>query len=230
MANSLIEGITEIVNRYGRVIVVEDDLILSPYFLQFMNEALEKYKNDDRVASISAFLNPIDCKAPETFFLRYFACWGWATWKRGWDLFNPDTKELLKQMRWRKNHFNIGGSGAFYEMLYCQKIGLVDSWAVRFYASQFLAGKLQLFSGCSMAIQTGLDGSGTHSGDELSPYHNMKLASSPIHFGDIPIEENRKMYKAYAQFYKKVRKISSWKLYYGNFKSFIRRLLGFDYR
>ena len=230
LANSLIAGITEIVNRYGRVIVVEDDLILSPYFLQYMNEALEKYKDDDRVTSISAFLNPIDCEAPETFFLRYFACWGWATWKRGWDLLINDDKELLRRLRWRKHDFDIDGTGPFYGILYCDKIGLNSSWAVRFYASQFLAGKLQLFPGRSMAIQTGLDGSGTHSGGGLSPYHAMKIASSPIQLGDIPIEENRKMYKAYAQFYKKIRKISSWKLYYENFKSFIRRLLGLDYR
>lgn len=230
LANSLIAGITDVVNQYGRVIVVEDDLILSPYFLQFMNEALEKYKDDGRVASISAFLNPIDCEAPETFFLRYFACWGWATWERGWKLLNLDTRDLLRQMRWKKNDFNIGGTGAFYEMLYCQKVGLVDSWAVRFYASQFLAGKLQLFPGHSLAIQSGMDGSGTHSGDGASPFHNMQLASSPIYLGDIPVEESREMYEAYARFYKGNRNFCSLRRYYNRCKSFIRRLLGIDYK
>lgn len=230
LANSLIAGITEIVNKYGRVIVVEDDLILSPYFLQFMNEALEKYKNDDRVASISAFLNPIDCEAPNTFFLRYFACWGWATWKRGWDILINDDRVLLKRLRWKKNDFNIGGTGPFYGILYCDKIGLNDSWAVRFYASQFLAGKLQLFPGKTMAIQTGTDGSGTHGITIQHTFDSMRLCMEPIHLEDIAIEENKEMYDAFARFYAKGNTENRLKRIYGKMKSFFRSLLGLDYK
>ena len=229
LANSLIAGITEIVNKYGRVIVVEDDLILSPYFLQFMNEALEKYKDEDKVASISAFLNPIDCNAPETFFLRYFACWGWATWKRGWDILINDDRVLLKRLRWKKNDFNIGGTGPFYGILYCDKVGLNDSWAVRFYASQFLAGKLQLFPGKTMAIQTGMDGTGTHSEDGEKTYCNMCVCDSPITLNDIPVEESREMYEAFSRFYGKGQRRTV-RTEYERLKSFIRRLLGIDYR
>lgn len=228
LANSLIAGITEIVNKYGRVIVVEDDLILSPYFLQFMNEALEKYKDEDKVASISAFLNPIDCKAPETFFLRYFACWGWATWKRGWDILNKDANALLKQLRWKKSDFNIKDSHNFYGMLYCQKVGLIDSWAVRFYASQFIAGKLQLFPGKSMATQTGTDGSGTHGTVADHKYDKMQLSMEPIQVGDIVIEESKEMYDAFARFYSKGQKRTI-KTEWERCKSFIRRLIGIDY-
>ena len=230
LANSLIAGITEIVNKYGRVIVVEDDLILSPYFLQFMNEALEKYKDEDKVASISAFLNPIDCKAPETFFLRYFACWGWATWKRGWDILINDDRVLLKRLRWKKNDFNIGGTGPFYGILYCDKVGLNDSWAVRFYASQFLAGKLQLFPGKSMAIQTGTDGSGTHGVKVQHTFDSMQLCMEPIRLGDIAIEENKEMYDAFARFYAKGNTESGLMRICGTIKSFIRSLLGLDYK
>ena len=230
LANSLIAGITEIVNKYGRVIVVEDDLILSPYFLKFMNEALEMYKDDDRVSAISAFLNPIETKAPDTFFLRYFACWGWATWDRAWKLFNTDTKALLKQIRWKTKEFNVGGYGGFYGMLYCQKVGLVDSWAVRFYASSFLANKLVLFPGKSMAIQTGLDGSGTHSKIGDTVYNSMQLSMNPILLADIPVEENRAMYQTYSRYYSRGRKKFSIKGKYRQFKSFVRRLTGIDYK
>ena len=230
LANSLIAGITEIVNIYGRVIVVEDDLILSPYFLQFMNEALEKYKDEDKVASVSAFLNPIDCEAPETFFLRYFACWGWATWKRGWDILINDDRVLLKRLRWKKNDFNIGGTGPFYGILYCDKIGLNDSWAVRFYASQFLAGKLQLFPGKTMAIQTGTDGSGTHGITIQHTFDSMRLCMEPIRLGDIAIEENKEMYDAFARFYAKGNTENRLKPIYGKMKSFFRSLLGLDYK
>lgn len=229
LANSLIAGITEIVNKYGRVIVVEDDLILSPFFLQFMNDALEKYKDEERVASISAFLNPVDSKVPEIFFLRYFACWGWATWKRGWDILINDDKVLLKRLRWKKNDFNIGGAGPFYGILYCDKVGLNDSWAVRFYASQFLAGKLQLFPGRSMAVQTGTDGSGTHGTSVDTKYNNMKVSDMPITLHDIPIEESREMYEAFSRFYA-MGQVRTLKTEYVRFKSFIRRLLGVDYR
>jgi hypothetical protein len=229
LSNSLIAGITGVVNQYGRVIVVEDDLIVSPYFLQYMNEALEKYRDDDRVASISAFLNPIDCEAPDTFFLRYFACWGWATWKRGWNLFNPDARSLLRQMRWKKKSFNINNSSNFYGMLYCQKVGLVDSWAVRFYASSFLANKLVLFPGRSLAIQTGIDGSGTHSGKENSKYANMILSGTRIPILDIPVEENKHMFEAFSRFYHQGQSYNM-RWFYDEVKSFVRRLIGLDFK
>lgn len=230
LANSLIAGITELCENYGRVIVVEDDLILSPYFLKFMNDGLNKYENDDRVASISAFVNPVEGDVPNNFFLRYFACWGWATWKRGWDLLETDTKKLLKQIRWKVNDFNIGGAGGFYGMLYCQKVGLVDSWAVRFYASQFLAGKLQLFPVETLAIQNGTDGTGTHSVKAETTYSDMKLCMHPISLTDIPVEENKYMYRLYSEYLAIRNNLSTIKFQYNRLKSFVRRLMGIDYR
>ena len=230
LANSLIAGITEIVNKYGRVIVVEDDLILSPYFLKFMNDALDKYKDEDRVASISAFLNPVEGVVPNTFFLRYFACWGWATWKRGWDILINDDRVLLKRLRWKKNDFNIGGTGPFYGILYCDKVGLNDSWAVRFYASQFLAGKLQLFPGKTMAVQTGTDGSGTHGVEAEDTFNFMHLCMEPLELGDIPVEESREMYDRFSEFYGKRTDISPIKYWMSKITSSIRRFLGLDYR
>lgn len=228
LADNLIAGITELTDKYGRVIVVEDDLIVSPYFLKYMNDALEKYKDDERVSSISAFLNPVEGDVPGTFFLRYFACWGWATWKRGWDLLINDDRELLKRLRWKKNDFNIGGTGPFYGILYCDKVGLNNSWAIRFYASQFLAGKLQLFPGRTMAIQSGMDGTGTHSGIS-SVYDNMKLSLVPIELEDVLVEENRDMYWKFSKFYGKGKK-NTLGTKINRLKSFVRRLLGIDYR
>ena len=228
LAKNLIEGITKINDEFGRVIVVEDDLVLSPFFLRYMNDGLERYEHDERVASISAFLNPVDGDIPNTFFLRYFACWGWATWKRAWDLLNTDSRDLLKKLRWKKNDFNIGGTGPFYGILYCDKVGLNDSWAVRFYASCFLANKLHLFPNQTMAIQSGMDGTGTHSGIS-STYSNMKLSQVPILLSDIPVMENQLMYQAFSRFYGKGRKITV-KVLFQRLKSFVRRLLGVDYR
>lgn len=230
LANSLIAGITEVINKYGRVIVVEDDLIVSQYFLRYMNEALEKYEDEEKVASISAFLNPVEGDIPETFFLRYFACWGWATWKRAWDLMNLDARDLLRQLCWKKNDFNIGGAGSFYEMLYCQKVGLVDSWAVRFYASCFLKDKLHLFPGKTMVAQTGTDGSGTHCTICDTTYSSILVSNSPINVSPIKNEENMAMYNLYANFYKKNAGSGNVRTVYNKLKSFVRRLFGIDYK
>lgn len=228
LSNSLIAGITELCEKYGKVIVVEDDLILSPYFLKFMNDGLNKYEKYDRVSAISGFLNPIDCEAPETFFLRYFACWGWATWKRAWDLFEPDVRVLLKKLRWKKNDFNIGGTGPFYSHLYCHKVGEVDTWAARFYASSFLNNKLVLYPGHTMTIQSGMDGSGTHSGN-TNALSEMSVCQNAINIIDIPVKENKEMYNSFSIYYWGNRKRNI-KYYYTTFKSFVRRLIGVDHR
>ena len=227
LANSLIAGITEIVNKYGRVIVVEDDLILSPYFLQFMNEALEKYKDEDRISAICSFTNPVMEPLPQTFFLRYFACWGWATWKRGWDLFEKDSRKLLWRLRntWRVDEFNIDNSYNFYNMLYCQMLGEIDSWAIRFYASSFVNNKLILYPGKSLCAQTGIDGSGTHAGS----VNNMQveMTTTPIIIPEgIKVENHKDAYGVYSRFYR-----SQWNFHtpYNIFKYFIRRLICIDF-
>lgn len=233
LANSLIAGITEVVNKYGKVIVVEDDLILSPYFLQFMNDALEKYKYEDKVGAITAYCPIKDDTLPETFFLRYFHCWGWATWKRGWDLMNLDTKYLLRKMRWKTKKFNLEGGMNNYGMLYCQKVGLVDSWFIRLYASFFLAEKLTLFPGHSLVSNHGLDGSGTHSGKSTKGSGDDGIGASilnaPITLKDIPIQEDTQAYRLISETLVALHpKVGLLTRKYGWFKSFIRRLFYID--
>lgn len=203
LANSLTAGITEVVNKYGRVIVVEDDLIVAPYFLKYMNDALDKYESDERISAVSAFLNPVNRELPETFFLRYFACWGWATWKRGWDLFNPDANDLLQQFQSYNQFrvFTINFSVKFYEMLRMQAEGRLDSWAIRFHASSFLADKLVLFPGKSMTAQTGFDGSGVHCGVD-NEHYNVTLNTAPIHLCDeMPVKMSKKAYRTFERYY-----------------------------
>ena len=233
LANSLIAGITEVVNKYGKVIVVEDDLILSPFFLQFMNEALEKYKDENKVGAITAYCPIKNDTLPDTFFLRYFHCWGWATWKRGWDLMNLDTRFLLRKMRWKTKKFNLDGAMNNYGMLYCQKIGLVDSWFIRLYASLFLAEKLTLFPGYSLVSNHGLDGSGTHSNRQANGTgtDGVEVVSTakPIILKDIPVEENLQAYYTCRDlFFAKSTKRNKAKHYFNQFKSFVRRLFYID--
>jgi len=228
LANSLIAGITDVINRYGRVIVVEDDLILSPYFLKFMNNGLEKYKDDDRIGTITGFVPPIKEKLPETFFLMYFQCWGWATWKRAWDLLETDARPLLRGLRFKRTKFDVGGGVGNYGNLYCQKVGLVDSWYLRYYASLFLNGKLSLYPGRSLAANGGLDGSGTHCGADLTNAFMAHNSHSPIVLNDIEVKEDLSTYQIFKEYFLSKLPPKSLKSEYGRFKSFVRRLLYID--
>ena len=164
LANSIISGVTEIVNRHGKIIVLEDDIVTAPFFLEWMNSALDLYENNDKVAGIQAWSPPAEFgERPETFFIREVGCWGWATWKRGWDLFEADGSKLLQKFNTRKMiaDFNVYGSYPYYGMLKNQVAGRVDSWAIRWYASVFLKGKLGLQPGRSLVVNVGCQ-TGTH--------------------------------------------------------------------
>lgn len=188
LARSIIDGVTTIVNKYGRIIVLEDDMATSPYFLTYMNEALEKYEDDDRVAGVHGWMIPVNNPLPEAFFLPGADCWGWATWSRGWACFNSDGQFLLDELI-RRNLiyvFDYNGSYPYSKMLKDQINGDNDSWAVRWYASAFLAGKLTLHPGRSLVHNTGIDNSGTHCG--VSAGYDVQLSDIPINLNDIEVQ------------------------------------------
>ncbi len=166
LSASIIGGVSQLVEEYGRVIVVEDDLVTSPFFLRFMNEGLDFYEHKDRVISIHGYIYPVKETLPEAFFLRGADCWGWATWKRGWKLFEPDGRKLLSELGGRglEREFDMNGARAYVGMLEDQIAGRCDSWAIRWDATAFLRDKLTLYPGVSLVRNIGLDHSGTHCG------------------------------------------------------------------
>lgn len=190
LSRSVISGVTETVGKSGRVIVVEDDLVVSPFFLQYMNEALEMYEAEERVVSIHGYVPPVTKPFPETFFIRGADCWGWATWKRGWDLFDPDGQRLhrfLKENRLTRE-FDFGGAFSYTKMLRDQVKGRNDSWAIRWYASAFLKNRLTLYPGVSLVQNIGLDSSGTHCGS--SKRFETAAADRAIRLQAIEIKES----------------------------------------
>ncbi|EFA45107.1 hypothetical protein HMPREF0645_0440 [Hallella bergensis DSM 17361] len=209
LARSIIEGVTSIVNRYGRVIVLEDDLVVSPYFLRFMNDALEVYKDEPRVGHIQACDFIQSPTLPDTFLIKWTGSWGWATWQRAWELFNPNGQELLDQLRERRltKQFDFNGKYGFTRMLRQQIEGKNNSWAIRWNASLFLADVLSLNVGRSLVSNEGLDGSGTNS-VSLDPYRSA-LSMNPIEVRPIsPVVENLEARKAYERYY--ARTNSKW--------------------
>ncbi len=166
LARNIIDGVTETISRYGRVIVMEDDLVVSPHFLEFMNEALELFENEPRVGHVHACEITGDPLLPETFLVRWTGSWGWGTWQRAWNLFNPDGKALLDELERRKltRTFDFEGTYGYTRMLRRQTEGKNDSWAIRWNASLFLKGMLSYNAGKSLVKNEGFDGSGTHCG------------------------------------------------------------------
>lgn len=207
LARSIIEGVTEVLKEYDAVIVLEDDLVTSPYFLKYMNEALSKYADDDRVISIHGYVYPVNQSLPETFFLRGADCWGWATWRRGWALFNPDGQYLLNELKRRKliSMFDFNGAYSFSKMLKAQINGSNDSWAVRWHASAFLADKFTLYPGRSLVHNIGHDGSGTHCGYDVSYDNDLLLSLTPIDLTNIEVQSSAQGQVIFESFFKKVK-------------------------
>jgi Glycosyl transferase family 2 len=201
-AQSIITGVTEIVNRYGWIIVVEDDIVTAPFFLRYMNEALEFYRDEEKVVCIHGYLYPVRKKLPETFFLRGADIWGWGTWKRGWNLYEPDGKKLLTELRERNltREFNFDDSFDFTQMLERQGEGSIDTWDIQWYASAFLLGKLTLYPGRSLVRNIGTDNSGTHSGS--TDIFFTKLSNIPVKIRAIPVEEDATCRKEIGRFHK----------------------------
>lgn len=208
LSGSIIAGVTELVNRFGKVIVLEDDILTASFFLQYMNDALELYKDEDRVISVVGYTHPAGRSFPETFFIKSADCWGWGTWKRGWDLFEQDGVALLGRLRdaAQLQEFDYNGTFPFVKMLEDQIAGRNNSWAIRWYASAFLANKLSLYPGRSLVQNIGMDGTGINSGVDSS-HVNPDLAQGQVCVTRQPISENGKVRKALEQVFRRKRSI-----------------------
>ena len=165
LAKSLIDGISRLCNQFGRVIVIEDDVLVSPNFIEFMNDALEKYAYEDQVFSICGFWPlPFNPKYNEAFFLNYFAAWGWGTWKRAWDYYDYKAsgwENLLKDKRMAWD-FDLQGRYHFSNMLLTQAKGELKTWDIQWLWTIYHRKKLCLFPPYSITSNIGFDDMGSH--------------------------------------------------------------------
>lgn len=165
LAESVIAGTTELCDRYGASIVVEDDLVLAPSFLRFLNEGLARYKDEPRVMQVSGYMFDVPALMDqrEGMFLPFVTSWGWATWKRAWDLFDPFATGWRERLddRTEARRFNLDGAYDYRRMLKRQMSGEIDSWAIRWYYSVFDHEGLALFPPRTLVSNEG-HGRGTH--------------------------------------------------------------------
>jgi len=165
LAKSIISGVSEICAARGRVIVVEDDLVVSPYFLSFLNAGLDRYQGEERVLQISGYAYPAhDQSTPPSFFLPMVSCWGWATWSRAWAHFDPGMLALneLDNDPSARRQFNLDDVYDYYGMACQQRQGKIDSWGIRWQLSLFARHGVVLYPRDSLVYNAGVDASGTH--------------------------------------------------------------------
>jgi hypothetical protein len=205
LAKSVITGVSESLKQSDSIIVVEDDLVTSPAFLEYMNDGLRRFEADERVISIHGYCYPTPLQDP--FFLRGADCWGWATWRRGWALFEPDGERLLQRLKAAglRDLFDFHGAYPYTEMLEGQIAGRNDSWAIRWYASALLADRLTLYPGRTLVQNIGNDASGTHSGrtDEFDAH----LSSVAPDLSQLEIAESQEARTAFEAFFRRLRSI-----------------------
>jgi hypothetical protein len=167
LAASIVDGVTRLVTDRGRVIVVEDDLIVAPRFLEYMNWALDTLADEPRVGSIHGYCFRGLLLNEPYYYMKGGDCWGWATWKDRWDLFEPDGRSLLKALIRKRClfEFTLGFAAPYCRLLCAQILGQNNSWAIRWHASLFLHDRLTLYPTASLVQNIGLDGSGENCGD-----------------------------------------------------------------
>jgi hypothetical protein len=204
LANNIIDGVTKILNEYGKIIVLEDDLVTSPYFLKFMNEALEMYQKDKQVASIHGYIYPIE-NLPDTFFIKGADCWGWATWKDRWGVFERDGQKLLDELLQKKlsKEADFNNSYGFTKMLQDQVKGKNNSWAVRWYMSAFLKNMLTLYPGKSYVQNIGFDSEGTHCKTAINVFA-VKLNTNLV-LNKIEVKEDLESRKKIEKFFRSLK-------------------------
>lgn len=203
LANSIIDGVTKLNSEYGKVIVFEDDLISSPYALQYFNDALSRYENELKVMHICGYMYPLKNAhaLPESFFYRASGSWGWATWQRAWHFFEPNIDVLFSKFDQQKiKDFSIDHSMNFWKQMHEFKNHKNNSWAIRWYASIFLNNGLTLNPGLSLIDNIGHDGTGVHSGK--NNMYAVNISKKPVKYFPEIIKENEDAYLLIKDFLK----------------------------
>jgi hypothetical protein len=198
LANSIKSGISEIIKKHGRVIVMEDDLITSTAFLSYMNQALDFYDDRKSVFSISGYNMPSNrITIPDDYEYDVYVSlrndsWGWGTWEDRWNQIDWTVSQfqtILKNPE-MQNAFNRGGDDVF-EMLEMQQKGILNIWSIQFTFSHFMNHAVSIVPTVSYVDNTGLDGSGENCGKNFALKHNFLNTNENVRFLDILYEDKR---------------------------------------
>jgi hypothetical protein len=166
LRSAIVGGVSFLLSTYERIIVLEDDIVVSKYFLEFMHVALERFRDSEKVMQVSGYFTPHHCTLPDVGLLHVTACWGWGTWRRAWRYYRDDAKSLLVDISGRSlRKFNVEDTYDYYGSLQENAEGTQNTWSVRWYASVFLKDGLVVFPGQSLTRNIGFGDDGTNCRD-----------------------------------------------------------------
>jgi len=228
LAKSIIDGVTEVVNKYGKIIVLEDDIETSPYFLKFMNNALDFFLEEKQVWSITGFSYPIKSrKLPLAFCFFAMSCWSWGTWVDRWKYYekNPD-KYILQISPKHVNRFDYYGSTEMFSQITANKEGKFNTWAIFWYAVQYINSGFQIMPSKPLAKNIGMDGTGIHCGTTTVYDYKLHNDEVKIDFNKIPIKENKLATKLICSFFREQKKGSIIRRTKNCVKQMIRSVFG----
>ena len=202
LADSIVGGVIDVINKHKRVIVLEDDIITSQGFLEYMNDALDFYDHEEKVMHISGYMYPHTEKLPETFFFNVpYPGGGWATWQRAWKYFEYDTEYLYNYFNtaggwWRFNKF---GGDFLQRQLVSNRTGELHTWFIKWHATLLIRGGFTLYPGTSLTNNIGFDDSGSNC-PGMNKY-DVDILADKVKVNRVPIQENRTSKRIIRQFY-----------------------------
>lgn len=207
LADSIINGISKVIKLHKKAIILEDDIIVSKVFLDYMNESLNKYEKQSKVWSINAWSYPIDSSdLNDCYFWRIPHCWGWGTWEDRWNLYARDIKWVVKNFNKADiKAINLEGYANYFNDFLLNKSGKIKTWAIFNYLICYKSNALNLAPKISYIKQIGFDGSGVHCGSE--DIYNAKFINEkfPISF-PLEIKEDKIALNKIQQFHKNLKK------------------------
>ena len=226
LAASVIKGVTEVIEIHGRVIVLEDDIVTSKGFLKYLNDALDFYKNNEKVMHISGYMYPNKVQLPETFFYNVPLCWGWATWKRAWKYFNNDAVFLWGEIQQRDllSNFDRFGDDYLSSQLAHNISGRLNTWFIKWHASVLLNKGYTLYPKISLVDNIGFDNTGVHNGEQ--PLFKNDVLSASIKIEEIALNEDKTAVKIIYNFYQNLKNNKTNSKYNNfNLKIIIKRII-----
>ncbi len=204
LSKSIIDGINFVLKENDRIIVVEDDIVTSPLFLKFMNESLNKYEKNLKVWHVAghSHLKPDEKEKQKVFFSYYMNCWGWATWKNRWKMFEKNPNKLINSFSKKDiSEFDLEGSGLFWSQILKNASKKINTWAIFWYATIYIRKKLCCNPLKSYVRNIGMDGSGMHCSDSKYLDDNMLYINPNVKFLSKPIF-SKKYFIIYKNYFK----------------------------
>ena len=208
LAQSIVEGINRVLEDHDRIIVLEDDIVTSPAFLNYMNESLSRFEDEKKVWHICGYNEPTGGRdTRKTYFSRLMNCWGWGTWRDRWQHFEKNPDKLLTEFTPDMiERFDLEIGEKFWFQVLANADGRMNTWAIFWYATIFKQDGLCLNPQVSYVTNIGFDGSGVHCNVDESRNKKRKLnRETNIKYPEVFVED-RNEFELLKKFYLQKKK------------------------